>query len=193
MAKRPDIERLRMRLKYDRASGAMTWVDRPLSDFEGYKQPANVMYQLWAKRFKDRPAFAVKKKSGHLAGRFENYEIYAHQVIWALEHNEWPVGEINHINGNPEDNRIENLRLASRKEITRNQSLHADSKSGHLGVSRRADTGKWVAKIGSEASGDYAYLGCFNSLDEAVRERELKEAALNYHANHGKRPSRREK
>lgn len=37
-------------------------------------------------------------------------------VVWFMHHNEWPKGKLNHINGDPSDNRIGNLFLASRKD-----------------------------------------------------------------------------
>ena len=48
-----------------------------------------------------------------------------HRVIWALYYKEWPSKEmvIDHINGDPYDNRIDNLRLFTHKENSMNRKL----------------------------------------------------------------------
>lgn len=188
----PDLERLRARLQYDPATGAMHWKERPLSDFEGYKRPAAIMHAWWSKRFQGKPAFASKNASGHMTGQFENVAVYAHHVVWALEHGEWPALAVNHIDGDPANNQIANLRLASQREVTRNQSMHAHNRSGRIGIHRRRDTGKWVAKIGREGVEGYQYLGCFDAMDEAIGARLRAEENTEYHQNHGSRPSRRD-
>jgi hypothetical protein len=52
----------------------------------------------------------VSKKDGYI--RFEHRgELYvAHRVAWALYYGSWPEHTIDHINRDPSDNRIENLR-----------------------------------------------------------------------------------
>ena len=42
-------------------------------------------------------------------------------IVWAVTHDRMPAGQIDHINGNPKDNRIENLREVSRSENDMNR------------------------------------------------------------------------
>ena len=49
-------------------------------------------------------------------------EVEMHQVVWALNYGRWPT-QIDHINGNPKDNRIENLREVSYSENNMNRLL----------------------------------------------------------------------
>lgn len=74
---------------------------------------------------------------------------YAHRIAWLLTHGEWPSGHIDHIDGNPSNNRIENLRDVSVQTNMENQTrAHASNKSsGLLGVSFDKQTGRWHAKI----------------------------------------------
>jgi hypothetical protein len=63
----------------------------------------------------------------------------AHRLAWALHYGEEPSLEIDHINGERSDNRIANLRLATRGENCKNVKA--------AGVRFEADRGKWLARI----------------------------------------------
>ena len=79
---------------------------------------------------------------------------------------EFPCSEIDHINGNKQDNRIENLRIASRSINAQNKrSARADSVSRVLGVSWHKMANKWVAQISK--SGKKFHLGSFSDIDDA--------------------------
>ena len=68
-----------------------------------------------------------------------NKKVYAediHRVVWVLCKGHWPIGTIDHINGNPLDNHIENLRECSQGENNMNMELpwEPNSKTGLPGV-----------------------------------------------------------
>lgn len=67
------------------------------------------------------------------------------------------------------DNRIANLRLATRSQNAMNQKINRLNKSGFAGVRWDAGTRKWVASIGHE--GRRIFLGNFDSKVDAVRIR----------------------
>jgi hypothetical protein len=86
----------------------------------------------------------------------------AHRLAWLVTYGEWPKGEIDHINGNRADNRIANLRDVSHSQNQRN--LHrprSDNRTGVLGVSWHAQTGKWRARLNDR------HLGLYASAEEA--------------------------
>jgi hypothetical protein len=78
----------------------------------------------------------------------------------------FPDCEVDHINGNRLDNRRNNLRLASSRINNENKSLKGQGKSGHLGVSWRADMGKWYAY--AKMDGKPINLGFYCTKDEAA-------------------------
>lgn len=110
--------------------------------------------------------------------------MYAHRVLWALHYGDTPHQQIDHANGVPYDNRISNLRLATRSENAMNKMASCRNTSGAKGVYWRKRTQKWVPRI--TVSGKEVYLGVFNTFEEAVEARRA--AAGKYHgafANHG--------
>ena len=52
---------------------------------------------------------------GYIKTSVRNRSYFVHRLIWLFVHGQWPVHEIDHINRNPADNRIENLRDVTRK------------------------------------------------------------------------------
>jgi hypothetical protein len=58
-----------------------------------------------------------------------------------------PSKEIDHINGDPGDNRIANLRLATRRENMANARRHKNNRSGLKGAYYNIHRGKWYSSI----------------------------------------------
>lgn len=94
---------------------------------------------------------------------------YAHRVIWTIINGEIPKGmHIDHINGIPSDNRIENLSLKNgcENQWARNK-ISSNNKSGFNGVSYRADMKKWQAQVTRNRK--VFYKGYFTTAEEAGR------------------------
>ena len=109
---------------------------------------------------------------------------YIHRIVWLLFNNEWPDGEIDHINGITNDNRIENLRVTSHAENCKNQKRRITNNSGVMGVSFVKASRKWQIEI--QKNGRKLYLGISKCVGEAACIRAIAEKDCEYHHNHGR-------
>lgn len=93
-----------------------------------------------------------------------------HRIIYAICHGQIDSSlEIDHINGNRQDNRIENLRLVTRSENNMNKRNAMKTNTvGLPGVSvyNKSKTNKFKAQI--KAEGKRIHLGCFATAEEAL-------------------------
>lgn len=114
--------------------------------------------------------------NGYLVAYVNGKHIRMHRLIYET-HNHCSIMDnfvIDHINGNPKDNRIENLRAVTVQQNSRNLKLYKTNKSGHKGVSWRKDRNKWDARI--TVDHHVYYLGLFENYEDAVTAREVAEA-----------------
>lgn len=90
----------------------------------------------------------------------------AHRLAWLYVHGAWPPDQIDHINGIRGDNRIVNLREATRAENQGNQrKARSDNKTGLLGVFRAGGSSKFRAQICLR--GNKLHIGYFSTAEEA--------------------------
>lgn len=59
-------------------------------------------------------------RSGHYRVKFGGKSHKVHRIVWLLTHRNWPEKIIDHIDGNPGNNKIENLREVTAQENQRN-------------------------------------------------------------------------
>ncbi len=79
-----------------------------------------------------------------------------------------PIGlEVDHINGNPLDNRRSNLCLVTHSQNQKNMRKPITNKSGYKGVSWHTKSNKWQAHLMN--NGKRHYLGLFIDLKEAAK------------------------
>lgn len=103
--------------------------------------------------------------SGHIRVGLFGRPTMAHVLIWLLMTGEWPDREIDHIDGNPANNRWDNLRLATRFQNAKNRKRGSNNTSGFKGVARWKN--KWKAEI--MADGKSRYLGLYDTPQDAHR------------------------
>lgn len=157
-------------------AGRLFWKSRPREMFADQRS-----YSTWNARFAGKEAFTTTTSEGYKAGTIFGRREYAHRVIWALMFDVQPT-EIDHINGDRSDNRVENLRDIDRLENRKNVKRPSTNVSGVVGVSFKKN--RWEARI--QVNGIDIYLGRFKDFADAVDARKSAEAAFNFHPNHGR-------
>lgn len=140
--------RLRELLHYDPDTGVFTWrVSRG-----GMAQAGSVA--------------GTTHPQGYLRITVDRRLYLAHRLAFFYTHGRWPTNEIDHVNCVRSDNRLINLREATRSENKQNsRCAQMNSKSGLLGVCWDKRRGRWVAKI--TLDGNTMHLGYFDSSEEA--------------------------
>lgn len=133
-----------------------------------------------------------KKDKTYLVVNVKSKRYYLHRIAWFIYYGEWPDSEIDHIDGNSENNRISNLRLSDRKSNGRNIRIDkSKSKSKFCGVNWH-ESGKWRARV--KVDGKEIYLGLFDDVEEAAKAVKEKRSELGFDKSHGEdRPIRTER
>lgn len=158
---------LRDLLRYDPDTGKLFWKPRPVSMFRGSdSRPPEVAAKLWNARDAGTEAFTASDKSGRRFGKVLGKRVQAHRVAFAIHHGYWPR-LVDHSNGDPSDNRIANLREASRAQNGQNAASRG-GRSKYCGVSYEPRHKKWVAQCSGEP-GQGRYIGSFKTEIEAAR------------------------
>jgi hypothetical protein len=119
----------------------------------------------WNARFTGTIAGYVEA-SGYVKISLFNHAYYAHRLAWLYETGESPKADIDHIDGNPSNNRIANLRPASRSENLANAKRRIDNTSGLKGVCWVPNKRKWKACIGDR--GKLINIGFFDTIEMAA-------------------------
>lgn len=139
----PSSNELLRSFRYDREAGTLTWLD----DHRKSK--------TWRTRFVGTVAGADAcnsdgtRKCRSVTLHYKSYKI--HRLVWRLENEGDVPALIDHIDGDPFNNRIQNLRPATHSQNMRNRGVQRNNISGIKGVTfakARAHLEKpWVAKI----------------------------------------------
>lgn len=127
---------------------------------------------LYRNRYAGMPAGCVGSNAHRKVKVCQEY-YEEHRLIWMLVYGALP-DSLDHINGNPTDNRLANLRKATPTQNAQNRKLRKDNSTGTSGVYWRTDSKKWRAGIGLGGKA-MRWLGTFDSQEEAVAVRKLAE------------------
>ena len=136
----PPIDELRKKFAY-RSDGVLIW-----------KRPEG-------RKIKSGSVAGWIDRNGYLSIQTRNVAYRAHRVIWAILKREDPLDyQIDHINGNKLDNRVENLRKATQRQNTFNRK-------NVKGCSFHIRKNKWDARI--MIDGKIRNLGSFDTQEQA--------------------------
>lgn len=160
------IEMLRTLISCDGETGELLWQHRPACLFKpDGRVSANGAAAMWNGKWAGKPALSSVNSSGYKCGRIFSRAYKAHQVVVALTQGEWPLGDVDHIDGDKANNRPSNLRLATRAENVRNVGKLSNNTSGFKNVSFDKTKNLWRA--GVTVNGKRVYLGRFKKKEDA--------------------------
>ena len=162
-----NIKLIKRLFDYDAESGALYW-----------KVKLNRSIRV------GNEAGTVNKYNKYRIVTIDNKKYRSHRIIWAYVYGVWPINDIDHINHDRADNRIENLREATQKENRRNMSLDVRNKSGFTGIYWNKKTKVWQAFI--KLYEKNLYLGQFIDKFEAICARMSANNKYGFHVNHGR-------
>jgi hypothetical protein len=150
-----------MRECFNYVDGLLIWKERPKSHFvDAWRQ----------KIFNSRQAgkTAGSQHDGYWSVTFSGARVGNHRIVFLLHHGFLPE-EVDHIDGNPGNNKIENLRAATHSQNLKNMKHSIANTSGRKGVYLNKKTGRWRASI--RVSGKLKHLGLFKEYSDAVATR----------------------
>ena len=128
------------------------------------------------------------KSTGYIKIRVDNKGYPLHRIAILLATGVYDkTVQVDHINHDRCDNRLENLRVVSRAENMRNKSKLNTNKTGITGVRiiyTRKGTKRYKAAI--KYNSKDIYLGTYDTLEEAAAARKVAEIKYGFHENHGK-------
>lgn len=107
----------------------------------------------------------------------------AHNLIWLIAYGHWP-DELDHGDGDGLNNKLGNLADVGRPGNARNRARYKSNTSGQSGVRWLNHASRWQATIGIGRKS--RSLGCFVSIEDAIRVRKCAERRFGYHENHGR-------
>lgn len=154
-------------LDYEQSSGLLFWRKREAKWFS-----TEASANAWNAKHAGKRVAESKYGRGYSFVYIMGKKMMAHRVIWAMVRGKWPSGVIDHIDRNPRNNRISNLRDVTQSENLQNQSKRK-SESGETGVSWDQRRSRWVARIGSDKKG--IFLGHFRLKADAINARKMAE------------------
>lgn len=148
----------------DFATGKLSWRMRPADHFES-KRGCNSTNA----KFAGRDVAPVLNNRGYRVVGITyqgDARIYLqHRVVFALAVGEWPVGMLDHVDGDRSNNAISNLRRCTMQQNAMNQPGKLPSEGRLKGASFHRRLGKWSSSI----CFDYTkrHLGYFDTAEEA--------------------------
>ena len=178
----PEIDALHQLLNYDPETGVLTWRARPPYMFSWSRQKTSA--DVWNKRYAGTPT-AVNKRSGYVSFVIHGRRVMGHIVAWAMHYGQWPTLQVDHINGNRSDNRIENLRCVTpvQNQWNSKKKCMQSGYSSRRGAHWHKVHNRWSASI-------RVHLGYFDSEGEAsaAYEEAARRIQGRYYIPNGVRP-----
>lgn len=154
---------LKSRLHYDTESGIFTWIKSKRRGWVG-------------------KVAGTRCKNGYEQISIDNKRYYSHRLAWLFVNGSWPKNEIDHIDRNPLNNSVKNLREASRGCNQRNVGMSKYNNTGVTGVC--FDNGRKQYRAYMQIDKKHKNLGYFDNFEDAIKARVEAETKNNFYNFH---------
>ncbi|AVX38533.1 HNH endonuclease [Yersinia massiliensis] len=141
-------ERLKELLHYEPDTGVFTWLV-----YRSFRAVAGSV------------AGRTNMTTGYIEIQIDGRRYKGHRLAWLYMTGEQASGHIDHVNEVKVDNRIGNLRVATRAENKRNVGITKANTSGAKGVYKQGN--RWIAQ--AQMDGKKYRLGSFMCVDDAAK------------------------
>lgn len=128
-------------LNYDEFSGIFKWKHRPINHFTSSKA-----WACWNARYAGTNA-GNKNQNGYIQIKIDKKLYKAHRLAMLIATGIMPEDEVDHIDGDKSNNKISNLRRATKSQNNHNRTAYKTNSSGLKCVSWKHSTKKYFAYI----------------------------------------------
>lgn len=149
----PDVDYLRDILSYDLDTGEFTWLESRGSVAAGSKAGAR----------------STSRGKTYIYIKIDKRLYQAHRLAWLMVHGQLPDSDIDHADGDSENNRFDNLRECSMSQNKANSKTYKNNKSGYKGVFRVGNK----YRVSVQKDRKRVNLGRFDTPEEAAEAYEL--------------------
>jgi hypothetical protein len=153
---KPSKEQLAKLLSYDAETGQLVWL---------------VARNGSAGRIAGSP-----NSEGYIQVKIGGVLYKAHHLAFVLVTGFWPDDQVDHIDGNRQNNRFVNLRQCNASENACNRKARSDNTSGVPGVTWNKEESKWRVRV--QKNGKRLLVGDYRNYDDAVSARALASVLL---------------
>jgi len=160
--KLPSQEYLKECFEY--TNGNFIWKERPAHHFTSI-----IAFNTFKAQYVGKVVKANNDTAGYAQIRINKKAFSYHRLVWKYHTGLEPLGQIDHINRDKFDNRIENLRDVSISENNHNKINPSDNNSGYKGVCFKKNKGKWESTF--TIRGNTLFLGIFTDKEDAIKAR----------------------
>jgi hypothetical protein len=112
---------------------------------------------------RDRRATA----KGYFTITIDNRVYQEHRVVWLWHYGEWPSAYIDHVDKNPSNCKIENLRIALPYQNNGNSKISTRNKTGIKGVTTKKGSDRFRAQI--SINNKSKHIGIYDTKEEAAQ------------------------
>ncbi len=171
-------DRVRELFEYFPETGELFWRPRASSEFTDERHA-----KRWNTCFAHTQA-GHENKRGYRRIQVGDHIYLAHRIIWLYVFGVFPK-VIDHIDGNPRNNRISNMRNVTIAENQRNLTISKSNTSGVQGIWFDTGVNMWRARINTGRRA--LHVGSFDTQRDAIVAYNVVKKLLGFHENHGKR------